>query len=177
MAMTSKDAQTQGNQGWLARSLDRLANGLAALALAAVLLFTTTQVLDRYLFKSPFNAHDQLARIALVALAFVGIAIGIRDRVNVRIEVLAHLASARVNRIVQSVLALITWGLALVLFITGIRLLEIGASQPILGTVFSYRIMYVSLLLGMALLLAFLCLRAWSGWRALARFFAARRQI
>jgi len=150
---------------WFVRNVDRAANWLAALALAAVLVFTASQVLDRYLFKSTFNAHDQLARIALVALTFVGIAIGIRDRVNVRIEVLAHLASSRVNRIVQGVLTLITWGLALVLFVTAIRLLDIGASQPILGTVFSYRVMYVSLLVGMALLLAFLAWRAVDGWR------------
>jgi len=150
---------------WLARNLDRAANGLAALALAAVLLFTASQVLDRYLFKSQFNAHDQLARIALVALAFVGIAIGIRDRVNVRIEVLAHLASTRINRGVQAVLTLITGVLALVLFVNAIRLLDIGASQPILGTVFTYRVMYVSLLLGMALLVMFLLWRAVSGRR------------
>jgi len=151
--------------GWLARNLDRAANGLAALALAAVLLFTASQVFDRYLFKSQFNAHDQLARIALVALAFVGIAIGIRDRVNVRIEVLAHLASTRINRGVQAVLTLITGVLALVLFVNAIRLLDIGASQPILGTVFTYRVMYVSLLLGMALLVTFLLWRAVSGRR------------
>jgi len=161
----ASESEACPEQGKFARGLNHTANWLAALALAAVLLFTTSQVLDRYLFKSAFNAHDQLARIALVALAFVGIAIGIRDRVNVRIEVLAHLASPRVNRIVQGVLTLITWGLALVLLVTGIRLLDIGASQPILGTVFTYRVMYASLLIGMALLVAFLSLRVLYGWR------------
>jgi len=165
MADDQTRVQIDEEPGRFARSLDRAANWLAALALAAVLLFTTSQVLDRYLLKSAFNAHDQLARIALVALAFVGIAIGIRDRVNVRIEVLAHLAAPRVNRIVQGVLTLITWGLALVLLVTGIRLLDIGASQPILGTVFTYRVMYASLLIGMALLVAFLSLRVLYGWR------------
>jgi len=161
----ASESEVRPKQGKFARGLNHTANWLAALALAAVLLFTTSQVLDRYFFKSAFNAHDQLARIALVALAFVGIAIGIRDRVNVRIEVLAHLAAPRMNRIVQGVLTLITWGLALVLLVTGIRLLDIGASQPILGTVFTYRVMYASLLIGMALLVAFLSLRVLYGWR------------
>jgi len=165
--MTMQKADQPG--GRFIRILNRTAGALGALALAAVLLFTASQVLDRYFFKSAFNAHDQLARIALVALAFVGIAIGIRDRVNVRIEVLAHLAPARVTRVVQGVLTLVTAGLALVLLVSGVRLLEIGASQPILGTVFTYRVMYVALLAGMALLLVFLALRAmpvWRGFRA-----------
>jgi TRAP-type C4-dicarboxylate transport system permease small subunit len=62
-----------------------------------VLVFTVGQVFDRHLLKSTFAAHDQFARIGLVWLTFLGIAVGIRDRTNVRIELLNHLAPQHIR--------------------------------------------------------------------------------
>lgn len=141
------------------RVLTQASRWLAGGALATVLAFTAMQVVNRYLIKSTFSGYDQLARIALVLLTFVGISLGIRDRVNVRIEVLAHLASARVNRILAAALECLMCAMAALLVYVGYQLLEIGAMQPILGTPFTYRVMYGALLLGMILLVLFLLLR------------------
>lgn len=141
------------------RGLHRLSRWTLVTALVCVLAFTVAQVLDRYIFKSAFNAHDQYARMGLVLLTFVGIAEGIRDRVNVRVEVLSHFAPMGVTRFVSIVLELVTLAMAVMLAWVGQRLLEIGASQPILGTPFTYQAMYVSLLVGMGLLAVFLLLR------------------
>ena len=141
------------------RGLYRLSRWTLVAALACVLVFTVAQVLDRYIFKSAFNAHDQYARMGLVLLTFVGIAEGIRDRVNVRVEVLSHFAPLGVQRFVAAGLDLVTMAMAGLLTWVGLRLLEIGASQPILGTPFTYQVMYVSLLVGMGLLAVFLLLR------------------
>lgn len=135
------------------------ARWLLVAALALVLLFTVGQVVDRYLVKSAFNAHDQYARLALVLLTFVGIAVGIRDRANVRIELLGHLASPAVRRWVGWLIDLVTLGVAGLLVVVGQRMLEIGAMQPIMGTPFTYQAMYAALLLGMGLLVVFLLLR------------------
>ena len=141
------------------RALHRATRWLLIAALVAVLGFTVAQVLDRYLFKSAFNAHDQYARIGLVLLTFVGIAVGIRDRVNLRIELIGHLAPPHVQRAAAVVLEAATLALAVLLLAVGWRLLEIGASQPIMGTPLTYQSMYASLLVGMALLVVFLVLR------------------
>lgn len=127
--------------------------------MVGILGFTVAQVVDRYLIKSAFNAHDQYARLSLVVLTFVGIAIGIRDRVNVRIELIAHLASNETSRRVAVVLDLVTVAIALLLTFVSHRMLEIGASQPILGTPFTYEAMYLAQLCGMGLLVLFLGLR------------------
>ncbi len=141
------------------RALHRATAWLLVAALVAVLGFTVAQVLDRYLVKSAFNAHDQYARVALVLLTFVGIAAGIRDRANVRIELLAHFASARVRAAASVVLDLATLAMSVLLLVVGWRLLEIGESQPIMGTPLTYRSMYAALLAGMGLLAVFLSLR------------------
>lgn len=141
------------------RALHRATAWLLVATLVAVLGFTVAQVLDRYLVKSAFNAHDQYARLSLVLLTFVGIAAGIRDRVNVRIELIGHLGSPRVRRAASVLLDLATLAMAVLLVVVGWRLLEIGESQPIMGTPLTYRTMYGSLLVGMSLLALFLVLR------------------
>ncbi|MFM1989344.1 MAG: hypothetical protein RJA99_2301 [Pseudomonadota bacterium] len=141
------------------RALHRATAWLLVAALVAVLGFTVAQVLDRYLLKSAFNAHDQYARLSLVLLTFVGIAAGIRDRVNVRIELVGHLGTPSVRRWAEILLDLATLAMAVLLVVVGWRLLEIGESQPIMGTPFTYRAMYASLLIGMSLLALFLVLR------------------
>jgi len=128
-------------------------------ALAMVLVFTVGQVADRYVLRSSFDAHDQFARIGLVWLTFLGIAVGIRNRTNVRIELLGHLASALTRRRVAIALDLVILVVSVFIVIVGARLLEIGAFQAIMGTSLNYDTMYAALLAGMALLALFLCLR------------------
>jgi len=139
--------------------LDRLVKALLALSLVVVLVFTVGQVLDRYLIKSTFDAHDQYARVGLVWLTFIGIAVGIRDRVNVRIELVHHLAAPAVRRWVSILLDLVTLAVAILLTIVGVRLLDVGSFQVIMGTPLNYDAMYAALLAGMALLALYLLLR------------------
>lgn len=144
---------------WPARLLYR-ANQIALVAaLATVLVFTVGQVVDRYLLKSSFDTYDQFARIGLVWLTFLGIAAGIRDRVNVHIELLNHLGSPRLRNVVSVVLELCTLAVSVLLVVVGMRLLEVGAMQTIMGTAFSYDVMYLALLVGISVLIAYLVLR------------------
>jgi TRAP-type C4-dicarboxylate transport system permease small subunit len=141
------------------RVLDRVVKLAIIVALAMVLIFTVGQVADRYLLKSSFDAHDQFARIGLVWLTFLGIAVGIRNRTNVRIELLSHFASRLTRRNVAVVLDLVILVVSAFLVIVGARLMEIGAFQAIMGTPLNYDTMYGALLVGMALLALFMVVR------------------
>jgi TRAP-type transport system small permease protein len=141
------------------RWLDGAVKLVLIVAMAMVLVFTVGQVADRYLIKSAFDAHDQFARIGLVWLTFLGIAVGIRNRTNVRIELLAHLASPVTRRNVAIVLDLVVLVVSAFLVLVGARLMEIGAFQAIMGTALNYDTMYGALLAGMALLVVFMLLR------------------
>ena len=141
------------------RLLDGVVKAVIVLALAMVLVFTVGQVTDRYFIKSQFDAHDQFARIGMVWLTFIGIAVGIRNRTNVRIELLGHLASLATRRRVAVVLDLVMLVVSVFLVIVGARLMEIGAFQAIMGTPLNYDIMYAALLAGMSLLAVFMVIR------------------
>ena len=131
----------------------------AVLALLMVLAFTVGQVVDRYILKSSFGAYDQFARMGMVWLTFIGIAIGIRDRVNVRIELLNHLAPKRIRTAVALALDLVILCMAIVLVLVGVRLMDVGSFQTIMGTDLTYDAMYAALLVGMGLLILFLVFR------------------
>ena len=141
------------------RGLEWLVRIAIVIAMAMVLIFTVGQVTDRYIVKSSFDAHDQFARIGMVWLTFLGIAVGIRHRINVRIELLSHFASPALRRHVATVLDLVTLVVSVLLVVVGAQLLEIGAFQAIMGTSLNYDTMYGALLVGMSLLALFMVLR------------------
>lgn len=128
-------------------------------ALAVVLAFTVGQVADRYLLKTQFDTYDQFARIGLVWLTFLGMAIGVRERANIRIELLSHFLPAGAQRVLSLGLDLVILAVSVFLVVKGWQLLEIGAFQAIMGTALSYDIMYGALLAGMILLAFFVVLR------------------
>jgi TRAP-type transport system small permease protein len=139
--------------------LDRVVRMAVVIALVGVLVFTVCQVPDRYLFKSSFSAYDQFSRLALVWLTFLGIAIGIRERANIRIELLEHFLPPRLTRVLSLLLDMVVLLAAILVVVVGWRLLDVGSYQAIIGTPFTYEIVYGGLLVGMALLTVFLALR------------------
>ena len=158
---STQDGEKPASPG-LARAvgiLDGVAKIAIVIAMAMVLVFTVGQVADRYFIKSQFDAHDQFARIGMVWLTFIGIAVGIRNRANVRIELLNHLASIATRRRVAVVLDLIMLVVSVFLVIVGARLMEIGAFQAIMGTPLNYDTMYAALLAGLSLLAVFMVIR------------------
>lgn len=129
------------------------------IALAVVLVFTVGQVADRYFLKSQFDAHDQIARIGMVWLVFLGFAIGVRERANIRIEVVQHFLPAGARQIAAFLLDILMLAVTVLIITVGWQLLEIGSFQAIMGTSLYYDVMYGALLTGMILLAVFLILR------------------
>ncbi|MDX3805813.1 MAG: TRAP transporter small permease [Bosea sp. (in: a-proteobacteria)] len=141
------------------RILETLVKILVVLALVVVLTFTVGQVADRYVLKTQFDAHDQIARIGMVWMAFLGFALGVRDRINIRIEVIQHFLPDRVRRFAGVFLDVVMLAIACILLWNGWQLLEVGSFQSIMGTPLYYDVMYGALLAGLVLLVIFLLLR------------------
>lgn len=141
------------------RILETLVKVLVVLALVVVLTFTVGQVADRYVLKTQFDAHDQIARIGMVWMAFLGFALGVRDRMNIRIEVIQHFLPEKARCVAGVFLDGVMLLVALALLVNGWQLLEVGSFQAIMGTPFYYDVMYGALLAGLVLLVIFLLLR------------------
>lgn len=152
--------------GWPLRALAWPVRALAGLMCAGVvasvvvvLVSTVGQVLDRHVFKSGFGAFDQYGRLGLVWLTFLGIAIAVRERANIRIDLADHFLPPGIVRAKAVILDLALVGIAVTLVVVGWPLLEVGGFQVIMDTPFSYQDVYAALLIGMAVLALFVALR------------------
>ena len=139
-----------------------LAGSMRAGVVAAMLLVlasTVGQVVDRQFVHSTFGAYDQYGRLGLVWLTFLGIAIAVRERANIRIELLDHFIPARAAGVKAVVLDIAMAAIAVLLVVVGWPLLEVGSFQVIMDTPFDYEEVYAALLLAMAVLAVFVVAR------------------
>lgn len=146
----------------IARLIDRLGRGLrfAVGALAGIiLLFTAGSVLDRHIFKSSFDAYDQIARLALVWMTFLGFALALRERQTIRIEILESLLGPRARLVLETIFDAGMLALAVLLLVKGWAVAEVGAFQDIIGTPFTYAWSYAAIPAASVLLILFLALR------------------
>jgi TRAP-type C4-dicarboxylate transport system permease small subunit len=145
----------------LERWLLRLNAALVMVGIIAVVLFCLGQAIDRYSFKSRFDAYDQLARVGLVWLVFAGMAWGYAARQNLRIDLFArHLPSGVVRwreRLFET-LVLLT---SVLLHWKAWAVIEVSGFQPIMGTPFTNAFPYSVILLSTATMGLTALLRLW----------------
>lgn len=144
---------------WPIRLLAGLMRVCVVAAMLLVLLSTVGQVIDRQFVKSSFGAYDQYGRLGLVWLTFLGIAIAVRERANIRIELLDHFLPAWAARVKGVVLDIVMTGVAVLLVVVGWPLLEVGSFQVIMDTPIDYSYVYAALLIAMAVLALFVAAR------------------
>jgi TRAP-type C4-dicarboxylate transport system permease small subunit len=132
---------------------------------AAILLLVTMQAVDRHLMLSRFDAYEHLARLALVWLVFLGYALGLHENANLRIQLLDHWLPARWVLAKQLVLDLLMLAVVALIHIKGWRVVDIGATQQIMGTPFSYAAVFLAVQVGTLLVAAVLIVRCWRNVR------------
>ena len=137
-----------------------LLKGYIILLMAALVALTFAQVLARYLMDSPFTSTDQLARIVLVWLTFMGAAAAIDQGQNVRIDSIEKLLPGKVRQILSVCFDFTLFILLVILTVKGYAVYLVGSFQTILGTPFSYQVMYSSLVVGTVLMALFTLVRA-----------------
>lgn len=144
---------------WPIRALAWLVRAAVVAAMLLVLLSTLGQVADRHLVQSGFGAFDQYGRLGLVWLTFIGIASAVRERANIRIDLLDHFLPPGAVRVKGVALDLAMAAIAALLVVVGWPLLEVGSFQVIMDTPFDYGEVYAALLAGMAVLVVFVAAR------------------
>lgn len=127
-----------------------LVRGVTIAFMAIILIFTLGSASDRYIYDTSFNAHDQIAQLALVWLTFLGFMLAIRARTNIRVDLIDGFLSsrgARARNILGDVVAItlfciIQWKVW--------RLVEVGSGQVIMGTPFSSDLTFLAIAVGSA---------------------------
>ncbi|WP_420726119.1 TRAP transporter small permease [Hwanghaeella sp. LZ110] len=145
--------------------------GLAVFLLTVIILVAMfLQALDRYLIGSGFSAYDQLAKIAMVWLAFLGFPLALLHRQTVAADLVQGILHPYVVRIRGLVFDALIAVLAASLVWFGAPVMRVGAFQEIIGTPFTYWSIYLGLNIGMGLVVLILVCRitrslidAWRG--------------
>jgi TRAP-type C4-dicarboxylate transport system permease small subunit len=140
---------------WFNRFLtwvDGLVKGLIIALMALTMLVTFLQVVARYVAQSALTSPDQVARILVVWLTFIGAAAAFRQGKNIRIDTLERLLPEKLRAGLEVIFDLALAGLLLILIVTGYQVTIVAASQEVLGTPFHYGYVCAALVAGSVLM-------------------------
>ena len=87
---TTETAAPKGAVGWLAALIGRGFGIFAALAILAVLVLTTINVVGRYLFTAPLRGAEEMTGFLVVAMVMLGAAEAYRRGDHIRIDLLTE---------------------------------------------------------------------------------------
>ena len=129
----------------------------ALMVTIAVTMFA--QAMDRYLIGSGFSAYDQLAKIAMIWLAFLGLPLVLMHRENIAADLIADMLGDGPRKLRNLIFDIVMAALAAIILWHGRPVMRVGAFQDIIGTPFTYWSVYLGLNIGMALTVVVLVAR------------------
>jgi len=133
-------------EGWISA----LNHVVVFAAMIVVVLFTFGQALDRYLIKSAFSAHDQVAKIGLVWLVFAGMAAAYARGENLRIDLIGKYLRPALRRAREMLFEVAILGLVILVNIKAWDVMRVAAFQQIMGTPFTNVVPYSAIVAGSA---------------------------
>lgn len=119
-------------------------------AMVVVVLFTFGQAVDRYLIKSSFSAHDQVAKIGLVWLVFAGMAVAYARGENLRIDLIGKYLPPALRRTREVLFEAAILGIVILVNIKAWDVMRVAAFQQIMGTPFTNVVPYSAIVAGSA---------------------------
>jgi TRAP-type transport system small permease protein len=147
---------------WCERS-ERALVGVIALLLASILLSVTAQVASRIVGVAFLVWTDEVTRVAVVWITFLGSAVGVRRTSHFVIDLFVKMLPARIERVARYVIWVAVLLGVLVLIGIGWQLAEIGLQRVYPITRISQTWAWAAVPLGSALMLLYLIEQAVTG--------------
>lgn len=124
------------------RLLKRLLNGLDSLFeylglafLSVMVLIVTWQVFSRYVLNTTPRWSEEITLVLMVWISFIGIAIGVRERLHIALEILARRLPEYVQVWLQRAISILTFLFGLALITQGWQFIEVAhfSTMPATG--------------------------------------------
>lgn len=150
------------------RVLETLTEWLVGALVIFLVGLVASQVVDRHFIDVPVDAPDQLARIAIVWLTFLGFALALRANVTIRIDILDQFLPRWPRLVLQALFDLAILALLILLIFKTWRIIEVGGTQIILGTPFTAALPNTGMFVGVTLMALFTVgrmMRRFANWR------------
>jgi TRAP-type C4-dicarboxylate transport system permease small subunit len=123
--------------------IDRAIEAFAVSAVAAMTLLVTMQVITRKILNFVFYWGDEITLLLLIWFAFLGIAIGFRDKLHLAMDSFTRLFSPRWNHILDKVIALSVLGFGYYLIKYGWEFTVLVYPNKMSATEWSSSVMYI----------------------------------
>jgi TRAP-type C4-dicarboxylate transport system permease small subunit len=140
-------------------ALETLLEWFSATLMLFLVGIVAAMLVDRHVVTLPMAAPDQYARIALVWICFIGLALAVRAGVTIRVDMIDSRLPVRWQRRLALVFDMILLVLVVVLSIKSWPLVQIGLDQLLLGTEIPAAVPSASLMVGSVLTGVFLIVR------------------
>ncbi len=128
---------------------------LIGLMAMIILASTLGLVLDRHLIRSSFDAYDQISRLALVWMTFLGFFFALEEKANIHVEILDVILPARLKVFRSALFSAIMLLISVLLFFKGLEVTKAGSYQQILGTPLTYAWSFSAIPVSMGLIALF----------------------
>lgn len=148
--------------------LTRLALGLAMAGMAAMAGLAFYQVVTRFVLGAPSTWSEVAARSAMIWTVFLGAAYAFRSGAMIAVDVIFQIARGRLRLVLQTLAALLTLGLLLLLVWQGLLMTQRVGRQSLAGLDISIAWIYAALPVGAAFALFALLSRLIDVWRGTA---------
>jgi len=110
--------------------------------------FVLTQIVSRYVFRSPLLYTEEVSRYSYIWICFFGMAMATKLKNHIRIELVFIFIKGKAQAIINLVLNIVSLGLYVVIFFIGLDYTMINAVQLSPAMEISKAFIYVSLPLG-----------------------------
>jgi TRAP-type C4-dicarboxylate transport system permease small subunit len=137
---------------WLGRGILRTAEYTLAGLLCLMTMLIVTQVFYRYALNDPLTWSEELARLCMIWLGFLGSAVALSRRTHIRIEGLDVFLPTRIRKPVERTVEILGGILLVVMTVESFKLVLGTRRQLMAALQIPVSYMYGAVLVGMALM-------------------------
>lgn len=138
----------------LAWLVERIVALVLALLVIVIFLMVSALLIDRYFVRVPIMAPDEISKIAMVWMTFLGFALAINDRTNIRVDLIDKRLTRAQFAWLDVFFSVAIFSMTAWIISKSWILVVIGRGQSILGTPFNAGLTNFGFYLG-AVLIAF----------------------
>jgi len=127
---------------------------LALILLVAMTIIIVINVFMRYVLDSGLQWAEELSKVLMVWFTFIGMAVGVKQGLHISIHILPKNLPARMDRILIFIKDMVTFGIALVFLVYGVKLVQFTSTSIMPATGWPSSILYLILPLSSILILS-----------------------
>lgn len=110
-----------------------------------MVLVVFVEVIKRYVFRQGFPWSQEIATLMIVWFGFIGIAIGVLERIHMNIELFTRRFSPRVIRVIESAGYVLVFAFGAAMVYYGIQIMQVAGHSTLPATKWPSAMVYIVL--------------------------------